>query len=106
VRRGGEPVRLADALSKLIVQRGWARQAGDQQLQDAWSEAAGAKFAKRTRVLGVRNGVLRVGVAHAALLSELESFHKGAILERLRSLRPDFRIRDVKFVLRGSLEAD
>ena len=100
-RRG--PIHVSQALSELIVRRGWARSAGDQQLQDAWKQAVGAKFAQRTRVLGVRDGVLRVGVAHAALLSELESFHKQEILERIRSVRPDFRIRDLKFLLRGEL---
>ena len=97
------PIHVSQALSELIVRRGWARSAGDEQLQQVWKDAAGAKFAQRTRVLGVRDGVLRVGVAHAALLSELESFHKQNILERIRSLRPDLRIRDLKFLLRGDL---
>ncbi|NOX56326.1 MAG: DUF721 domain-containing protein [Planctomycetes bacterium] len=97
------PIHVSQALSELIVRRGWARSAGDEQLQEAWKEAAGAKLAQRTRVLGIRDGVLRVGVAHAALLSELESFHKQDILQRIRGIRPDFRIRDVKFLLRGDL---
>ena len=97
------PIHVSQALSELIVRRGWARSAGDEQLQEAWKKAAGAKLARRTRVLGIRDGVLRVGVAHAALLSELESFHKQDILQRIQGIRPDFRIRDVKFLLRGEL---
>ncbi|HID23785.1 MAG TPA: DUF721 domain-containing protein [Planctomycetaceae bacterium] len=102
-RRG--PIHVSQALSELIVRRGWSRSAGDRQLQEVWEEAAGAKLSQRTRVLGMRDGVLRVGVAHAALLSELESFHKRDILKRIRAVRPDFRIRDLKFLLRGEMTA-
>lgn len=98
-----EPRVLGDVLSHLFALRGYAKFRGDRQLQELWREAAGETVARQTRVAGVTNGVLQVGVASSALLSELASFHKWSLLERLQQLQPQIPISDIRFKLRGDL---
>jgi hypothetical protein len=52
-------------------------------------------------VIGLRNGVLQIGVANAALLSELASFHRHSLLKELQSRANHGHIRGLKFRLRG-----
>ena len=99
-----EPPRVGDVLSQLFALRGYGRVRGDRQLHDVWREIAGETIAKQTRVSGVKNGVLQVGVASSALLSELAAFHKASLLERLQSEQPLLKVRDIKFKLRGDLK--
>lgn len=98
-----EPQPLGEILSQLFALRGYGRVQGERQLQEAWREIAGEVIARQTRVLGVTAGVLHVGVAGSALLSELVSFHKHSLLERLQFAAPHLPIRDIKFKLRGDL---
>lgn len=98
-----DPQPLGDVLSHLFALRGYGRVQGDRQLHDAWRSAAGEQIARQTRVTGVKNGILQVGVASSALLSELAAFHKWSLLDRLRSEHPQLRINDIKFRLRGDL---
>jgi hypothetical protein len=100
---GFEPQPLAKALSELVALRGLARVRAGAQLALVWQDVAGPAFAGRTRVLGIRRGVLHVGVAHAPLLGELASFHKTDFVERLKQQHADLRIRDIRFFLRGDL---
>lgn len=93
------PRHLGQALAELIALRGLARPAADRQLQDAWSDVAGAQFARQTRAVAVKRGVLQVSVAHSPLLSELDSFHKFELLEKFRAKYAHLRVRDLKFKL-------
>lgn len=98
-----EPHRLGDVLSHLFALRGYGRVQGDRQLQDIWRETAGEQIARQTRAGTIRNGVLQVGVSNSALLSELASFHKWSLLERLQKDHPRLGITDIKFRLRGDV---
>ncbi|MFV0443814.1 MAG: DUF721 domain-containing protein [Planctomycetaceae bacterium] len=98
-----DPHALGDVLSQLFAQRGYGRVRGDRQLHDIWKAVAGETIARQTRVAGVKNGVLQVGVGNSALLSELASFHKFSLLERLQADQPQLKVRDIKFKLRGDL---
>lgn len=97
------PEHLSRALSDLIALRGLAGVRGQAQLNADWNEVAGETFAAQTKVLGVKRGVLNIGVSNSALLSELASFHKITLIEKLRERRPDLHLRDVKFRLNGQL---
>lgn len=99
-----DPQPLGDVLSHLFALRGYGRVRGDRQLHEIWREAAGEVIARQTRVSGVRNGVLQVGVASSALLSELAAFHKYSILQRLQAEHPQLKLADIKFKLRGDLD--
>lgn len=81
--------------------KGYGRTRGDRQLAELWRRVAGDMIADRTKVLGLKNGVLHVGVANAALLSELTSFHRHSLLQTLRTEAAQTGIRDLKFRLRG-----
>ncbi|MBT4863978.1 MAG: DUF721 domain-containing protein [Planctomycetaceae bacterium] len=98
-----DPKHLSRALSELIALRGWAGVRGQAQLNADWNEVAGETFAAQTKVLGMKRGVLNIGVSNSALLSELASFHKMTLVENLRERRPDLKLRDVKFRLNGQL---
>jgi hypothetical protein len=97
-----EPQRLANALSELITLRGLASSRGRTQLEDAWGEIA-REWGRHTRALELKRGVLQVGVSNAPLRSELESYHKAALLAALHEQFPKLRVRDLKFVLKGDL---
>jgi len=100
---GHGPKPLSAALSELIALRGLAASGAAEQLSVAWDEIAGDRIAGRTRVTGVRRGVLEVGVVSAALLHELESFHKPALLRSLQREHAALGIEGLKFRLNGSL---
>ena len=92
---------MGEVLSRLMALRGYGRVRGSRQLADVWRAAAGEKIAARTRVMGLKNGVLQIGVGNAALLSELTSFHRHSLLESLQKCAADYAIRDLKFRLRA-----
>lgn len=100
------PQPLAKALSELIALKGLAQVQAHVQLAEAWREAAGPRFAANSKVLGIKRGVLKVGVSNSPLLGELVSFHKDAIVGRLKTNSSGLGIRDIKFVLRGDLSRD
>jgi hypothetical protein len=90
-------------ISKLFAARGYGRPQADRQLHDLWKRAAGEEIARSTRVLGLKNAVLQIGVANSALLSELASFRKQELLARLKEQDKQLKLRDMKFQLRGDL---
>lgn len=100
---GSQPQPLAKALSELIALRGYARVQGDAQLQSRWAQVAGPSFARQTKAVAIRRGVLHVSVATAPLLSELAGFHRIALLEKLQTSHADLRVRDLKFRLDSNL---
>jgi predicted nucleic acid-binding Zn ribbon protein len=94
---------LSRALADLISLRGLAGSRGNDQLAEAWRDVVAGEFVERTKVLGVKRGILRVGVASAPLLSELVSFHKAELLDALQSRHADLRIRDLQFRLQSGI---
>ncbi len=99
-----EPQQLSQVLSELIALRGLAKVQGGGQLQQAWSDAAGSRFAAATRVLKLNGGVLQVAVGNSPLLSELASFEKDRILQTFQKKYPTMRVTDIKFRLKGDLK--
>ena len=97
------PQHLSQALSELIALKGLARVRGVAQLERIWNELAGTKIAGNTKVLGIKRGILQIGVTNAALLEEIVSFHKTSLLQSLRERHSDLRIRDLKFTLKSKL---
>lgn len=93
------PHRLGDLLSQVFAVRGYGQVQARQQLQAIWAGIAGESIAAATRVQGVRNGVLVVGVSSSALLQELESFHRSSLTARLKQDHADLGIRELRFQL-------
>lgn len=101
-RQADDPQQLGDVLSQLFSLRGFGRVQSNRQLQNVWREVAGESIAQRTKVQGIKNGVLQVAVTNSATLQELEAFHKFSLCERLASDHSDLSIRDIRFRLRTS----
>jgi predicted nucleic acid-binding Zn ribbon protein len=93
--RGPEP--LSEILSRLFTARGWGRRQNRIQLEQAWTEAAGADIAAHTWPGALRRGVLEVLVDNAVLLQELAHFHKRRLLEQLRQRLPGTPLTDLRF---------
>jgi hypothetical protein len=83
-------------ISRLFASRGYGRVQADAQLAGLWRDVAGERIASQTRVLGLKNGVLSIGVATSPLLSELSAFHREHLLEQMRT-RHGTAIRDLRF---------
>ncbi len=94
------PRPISEAMSELISLRGIARIQGNAELRSAWKAVAGENFVSQTRVIGLKRGVLQIGVSNAPALSELASFHKNNILSTLKKEHSELKIRDIKFLLR------
>lgn len=89
------PQKMADVLSQLVARRSYGRQQAANNVEAAWSEAAGKALASQSRVGSVRRGALEVIVANSALVQEL-TYQKKAIVHRLAELLPDQKIADLR----------
>lgn len=96
------PQRLGEALSELVALKGLVRNGASEQLSKAWHQVAGERIGAETRVVGVRNRSLEIEVGNAALLYELDSFHKSGLLKAMKQQR-GLSISGLKFRLKGSL---
>jgi len=90
------PEALGSVLSRLFAARGYGRVQANEELHSLWKDVAGEPIARETRILGLKNGVLTIGVTSSPLLSELAAFHREHLLEKLRAKRGE-GIRDLKF---------
>jgi predicted nucleic acid-binding Zn ribbon protein len=98
-KSGSEPAGpeiLGSVISRLFASRGYGRPQADAQLAGLWREVAGERIASQTRVLGLKNGTLTIGVATSPLLSELSAFHHEHLLEQLCA-RHGTAIRGLRF---------
>src|SRR3954470_17567595 len=93
--KGPEP--LSEILGRLFTARGWGRRQGRLHLERAWAEAVGPEFARHTRVVALRRGVLEVEVANAVLLQEFTHFHKKRLLQQLRGRLSSTTLNDLRF---------
>lgn len=90
------PQRLADVLSRLIAQRGYARVQGAEVETEAWSAVAGAAIAKMSRVGELKRGVLEIHVSNNILVSEL-GYQKIKLLDGMREKLPQHKLKDLRF---------
>ena len=97
------PRPLKSAISELVSLRGLARRGAQSDLERIWVEVAGVEVGSRTKPVAIRRGVLQVSVADAPLLSQLSSYQKHTLLERLQNEHAGLKIRDLKFRLDSSL---
>jgi predicted nucleic acid-binding Zn ribbon protein len=91
----GQPQRIGDILSEVMVRRGYARFQSGGACAAAWQEAAGPQMAGCTRATQVRRNVLEVIVGNSTMAQEI-GFQKAALIKRLAELLPDEKIRDLK----------
>jgi hypothetical protein len=99
MRRGREPKRLGAALMAWLDEERRKRRRRGGDLQEVWAAAAGEQIAAHTRVLDIRQMVMRVQVDSSALLSELVGVHRDRILRALRGAERPLMVRDLRFEL-------
>ena len=91
---------LEGALSDWMKSIGLDRRLKHLEIGPVWVEVVGSEIARATEIRSLERNVLRVWVSSPPLLSELASFRKQEILDRLAA-HPDCpRIVDIKFYLR------
>lgn len=95
-----DPVRLSEAISEFIAKRGIAARRSTDQLTEVWEKVSGERIAANTRYLYLRDQVIHIGVFNSALLTELVSFHSGALLTKLKAECPDLEISRIRFQLK------
>jgi hypothetical protein len=100
-----DPTPLSTVISELIQKKGLARVQGNAQLIGIWKSVVGEKVSSQTKVLGLKRGVLEVGVDNSALMNELASFQKAGFVRKLQKEHSDHKISDIRFKLRSDLNS-
>jgi predicted nucleic acid-binding Zn ribbon protein len=90
------PELLKEILGRLFAARGWGRRQERLHIEQAWEEIVGPQWAKQSRVLGLRRGILEVEVNNAILLQELAHFHKRRLLGQLRTRLAGTTLTDLR----------
>lgn len=83
---------VADALAL----RGIAQADAAQRRQEAWEQACGSMLAGLSRATEIRRGVMTVIVGNSMAMQEM-SLQKGALLQKIRQVLPEQKIRDLRF---------
>ena len=106
IRHAGDPRELKAALKTFLKADGLGEAMKQGEWREIWERVAGPEIAAETVSIGQRGGTLTVEISDAALLSELASFHKKALLSALRDAAPDRGLRDIRFVAGSRPPAD
>lgn len=88
--------RIGDVMSDLFARRGYAQVQSTAELQEVWACAVGKSWAKHSRPVGLRRGVLQVVVQNSMAMQELV-FQKQQLLRQIRAALEDEKIRDLRF---------
>jgi predicted nucleic acid-binding Zn ribbon protein len=97
-RKGPRP--LGEAISQLIAERGLAGSSGLVTMNELWKEIVGDDIGQRTKVTGIKNGTLEIGVKSSALLNELVGFYSDEFLELIRADDRGKAVRSIRFRLK------
>ena len=68
-----------------------------QKVMSTWSEVVGSEIYKSTRITGIKNGIMYVGVESSAMIHHLTNFEKYAIIHKINTLLGFKYIEDVRF---------
>jgi len=90
------PRKLGDVVANLMARRGYGRETGSAQFDEAWSKVAGSQVAKKSRVGNLRKGVLEIVVSNSTTLQEL-TFVKQQLLDQLVRETSGTSIQDLRF---------
>lgn len=91
-----QPRRAADIVAQLFASKGYGTDQSNQQLRQAWRQAAGPALARFSQPAGVRRGKLEITVANSMMMQEI-SFEKRRLLKAMQRAMPDARIEDLRF---------
>jgi predicted nucleic acid-binding Zn ribbon protein len=94
----GRTESLSDPLKRFLKKSGVGWMIRHADVVTHWAETVGPEIADKTRVRGLRAGVLTVDVEGAALKSELEQFYSETILKALKT-GPVKAVSEIRFRL-------
>jgi predicted nucleic acid-binding Zn ribbon protein len=89
------PQAIGRIMSRLLARTGYDREQASESLTAAWNAAVPEPLAAHCRPGRVRRGVLEVFVSHSAISQEF-SFHKAAVIARLKAALPSAAITDIR----------
>jgi len=95
--RHRDPQKIADVLTDLFAQRGYAQIDTADERQSAWTKIVG-DLSKYTIAGELRRGVLQILVSNSVVMQEL-TFRKQGLLAELKRTLPKHKIKDVRFRL-------
>jgi len=95
-KRGG-PKKLGDLLPGVLTDYGLPSVTAREELELAWTAAAGDLVAARSKVGSLRRGVLEIFVSDPILLQELEGFEKARLLADLKERVYHNRVDGLRF---------
>jgi predicted nucleic acid-binding Zn ribbon protein len=95
--KGVEP--LGAILGRVVDRRGRIRGCSAEELMLAWRRAAGEGLGKRTKVTGLRGGVLQVAVNSGVLLQQLVGFRHDELVKALQEQFHRTYVKKIKFSL-------
>ena len=68
-----------------------------QKVMSVWSEVVGSEIYKSTRITGIKNGIMYVGVESSAMIHHLTNFEKYAIIHKINNVMGMKYIEDIRF---------
>ena len=68
-----------------------------QKVMSVWSEVVGNEIYKSTKITGIKNGIMYVGVESSAMIHYLTNFEKYAIIHKINTILGFKYIEDVRF---------
>jgi len=95
---GSGVAKIGDLIPQLIVRYGLHRRRNLEQIEEAWRQAVGERYAAVTEVSKLYRGTLTIKVPHNAFIQEL-SFRHTELVDSLVALLPDEKIKKIRFVI-------
>jgi hypothetical protein len=92
------PKSVSSILDRLLIERGYAAEQSTQIIQDQWRVAVGDSLFEQSRIGKIQRGVLQVYALNAIVMSEL-GYAKRNALQHLQTALPEFKIKDIRFLL-------
>lgn len=93
------PKSISSILDRVLTERGYAAEQSTQLIQDQWRAAVGDTLFEQSRVGKIQRGVLQVFVHNAIVMAEM-GYAKRNALKHLQTALPEFKIKDIKFLLK------
>jgi predicted nucleic acid-binding Zn ribbon protein len=89
---------LKSVIPQLIAKYGVQHERDLEAINKTWKTAVGEPFDAVSSVSGLKRGTLEITVPHNAFAQELQ-FEQTHILEKLRELLPNEKIKKIKFIV-------
>ena len=90
--------KIGDVLPQLVVRYGLHRRKNLEQVEEAWQQAVGEKYATVTQVAKLYRETLTIKVPHNVYIQEL-SFRQAELIDTLGTLLKDEKIKNIRFEL-------